>query len=40
MYFLHTVLYYISKGTNKENLFNDQELLQLMTIFFILVTLA
>ena len=30
---------YISYGADKENLFNNQELLQLLVIYFILVTL-
>ena len=38
MHILHTVLY-IYKGADKENLFNNQELLSLVIITFIPVTL-
>ena len=37
IYFLHTVLY-VSYGTDKENLFNNQQLLLLVIISLILVT--
>ena len=37
--FLHTVLYTFP-GADKENLFNNQELLQLLIISFILMTIV
>ena len=40
MHILHTVLYTFSKVLDKENLFNNQELLQLVIISFILSILS
>ena len=39
MHILHTVLYIFVKVLKKENLFNNQALLQLVIIFFILMIL-
>ena len=39
MYILLTIPYTIPKGADKENLFNNQELLKLAIISFILMTL-
>ena len=39
MHILNTVFLYIFHGADKENLFNNQELLLLVIISFILVTL-
>lgn len=40
VHILHTVAFNISNGSNKENLFNNQGLLKLVIIFFILMSVV
>lgn len=40
VHILYTVAFNISNGSNKENLFNNQGLLKLVIIFFILMSVV